>query len=158
MRNPKTKNPARTLTRARYDVAVYSTYLWLHDGKARQNATARFRALHVDPNLLHDLRRLGAITSEGQRVGQKHRWTGAPPTPQLIDRLEQLREERSAEKAEKRSRKLRADAAAAVAAALPLVVEPTPAPTLDDLTTDQLLDFRNTCDKLLKLKSQTRLF
>lgn len=155
----KTKNPkTRTLTRARYDVAVYSTYLWLHDGKARTNATSRFRALHVDPNLLGDLRRLGAITSEGQRSNQKHRWTGAAPTPQLVDRLEAMREERSSLKNARHAEQRRAAAAAQVAAALPLIVEPTPAPSLDDLTTDQLLDFRNTCDKLLKFKTQTRLF
>lgn len=151
----KTPTPTRTLTRARLDHAVYALYLKLHDGKARPMAATKFiRQAGLGTELLEDLRQLGRLTSTGTGRGQKHAWTGAPPTAELVDQVEHLRELRAHVKAERKRQRQEKQ----VVASLPIVVE-NPAPTsLEEMTTDQLLDVRNKVDQQLKLKNQPRLF
>lgn len=153
----KTPTPTRTLTRARLDAAVYALYLKLHDGKARPMAATKFiRQAGLGTELLEDLRQLGRLTSTGTGRGQKHAWTGAPPTAELVDQVEHLRELRAHAKAERlRQRQDKQQTKTETVAADPLA---TALPLCHDLTTDELLDVRSLVDKLLKLKNQPRLF
>lgn len=150
----KTPVPTRTKTRARLDVALYSLYYKLHDGKPRAIAATRYlRSVGLGTELLEDLRQLGRVTSTGKGRGQRHAWTGAPPDPILGDQVENLRELRAAKKAARRQAETEAPAPCPTAAAL--VQE---ARLLDLLTADELLDHRNLIDRLLRDKTQPRLF
>ena len=164
---PKTPREKRTLTRARLDAAVYSLYLQFYDGKPRAVAVTKFlkNQAKLGTELLTDLRTLGRLTTTGTGRGSKHAWTGAPPTAELLDAVEDLRELRAARKAERTAARQAAKRSLQQARE---ILQPKAAPAAPDsdapddgwrrldyalsLTdnVDLLLDFRNRVDRRLR--------
>lgn len=141
----KTPTPTRTLTRARLDAAVYDLYLRFYDKKTTTTGLVKLiKAKGIGAELLDDLRSVGCVESQGYGRGQKHSWTGAPPTEKLIDQIEKCREHRASIKAktmqesmERKRRLLEIKQAAELAVKIPLVVEED-----KQLGKDELLDLR----------------
>lgn len=162
----KTPTPSRTLTRARLDAAVYALYLKLHNGKPSAIAAKKFiSGYSISPSILADMKALGIITSISWGRGAKHAWTGAPPTHDLIDRLEQLREARNSRQQERAAAKRVAARSLQEAREILKHKAPTAAPDAEtpsdgwsrieyalSLTdnVDLLLDFRNRVDRRLR--------
>lgn len=164
----KTHLESRTLTRARLDAAVYALYLRLHDGEPRLLPAVKFlRQYKLGVELLDDLRTLGRVTSTGHGRGQRQLWSGAPPTPELVDGIEQLREARAARAAERKRLKEQAYSLttkpSTAIPALPADVEKGTWKHLNfalSLTDDLniLLDIRNCVDERLRQLPPPTLF
>lgn len=131
------KNQKRpTKTRAAIDRFLFDLFYQLYDGP-RRNVTAILEHHRLDFSIIQDLRQLRVLESVGTSKGQKHRWVGAYPSPELSDQIELLREQRRLErlKREQQTDKSETD------------------------QVDELLDLRNQIDKALqKLGGQNRLF
>lgn len=149
----KTKQPHRpTKTRAKIDRCLLDLYFWLtypsrserrrerQDGYDHEQQLSRFMEQHqLGWSIIEDLRTLRVIDSVGKGRGQKTRWVGDYPTPELSDSVEHLREQRN----DRLKRDLRED-------------QQKQQQQLDDL-----LDQRNRIDQQLRrlnLNPQSRLF